>query len=170
MVTYYLAIPVITNYYSWLYWSDWGREPKIVRTSMDGNISTVLHNTSLEWPNGLTLDIDNQTLYWIDGILDQIETSTADGWGRKVLTKQNISRPFAVSYFKNHLYWSDWSRNTIRTVSLKMPNSVTFVNSDNRLVDDPVGLEVVTAARQPQGMYTNFDSHKVCILILPATM
>ena len=49
---------------------------------MDGTISTVLHNTSLEWPNTLTLDIDNQTLYWIDGILDQIETSTADGWGR----------------------------------------------------------------------------------------
>ena len=133
---------------------------------MDGNISTVLHNTSLEWPNALTLDIDNQNLYWIDGILDQIETSTVDGCGRKVLTKQNISRPFAVSYFRNQLYWSDWSRNTIRTVSLNMPNSVTFVNSDNRLVDDPVGIEVVTAARQPQGMYGNFASHNVCIVIL----
>ena len=53
--------------------------------------------------------------------------------------------------------------------SIKMPNYVTFVNSHNRLVDDPVGIEVVAAARQPQGMYTNFASHKVYILILPAT-
>ena len=105
---------------------------------MDGNISNVLHNTSLEWPNGLTLDMENQTLYWIDARLDQIETSNTNGCGRKVPTKQNISRPFGVSYFRNQLYWSDWSRNSIRTVSLKMPNSVTFVNSNYRLVDDLV--------------------------------
>ena len=142
---------VILTPYSWLYWTDWGREPKIVRTSMDGIESTVLHNTSLRWPNALTLDYDSQTLYWIDGRLDRIETSNVDGSERRVLMNESISRPFAVSFFQNQLYWSDWTGNMIRAMSLQMPNVVTVVNRFDPLTQDPFGIEVVTAARQPQG-------------------
>ena len=119
---------------------------------MDGNDSTVLHNTSLRWPNALTLDYESQTLYWIDGRLDRIESSNADGCGRKVLMNESISRPFAVSFFQGQLYWSDLTRNKIRTMSVQTPNSVNLVNKFNNLSQDPFGIEFVTAARQPQGI------------------
>ena len=119
---------------------------------MDGNDSTVLHNTSLRWPNALTLDYESQTLYWIDGRLDRIESSNADGCGRKVMMNESISRPFAVSFFQRQLYWSDLTRNKIRTMSVQSPNIVNLVNQFNNLSQDPFGIEVVTAARQPQGI------------------
>ena len=51
---------------------------------MDGQNRTVLHNTLLTWPNGITIDYSAQKLYWVDAFLDKIEYSDVDGTGRQV--------------------------------------------------------------------------------------
>jgi len=56
-----------------------GDVAKIERASMDGDARRTLHNTDLVWPNGLTLDYQNQVLYWIDAFLDKIERFKC-GW------------------------------------------------------------------------------------------
>jgi len=38
-----------------VYWTDWGRVAKIERAALDGTERSVIVNTSLEWPNGLTI-------------------------------------------------------------------------------------------------------------------
>lgn len=40
----------------YLFWTDWGSKPRIEKSFMDGSERTVIVNTKLVWPNGMTLD------------------------------------------------------------------------------------------------------------------
>ena len=40
-----------------MFWSDWGRYPKIERAGLDGSHRTTLHTAGVRWPNGLTIDL-----------------------------------------------------------------------------------------------------------------
>lgn len=53
----------------YMYWTDWGTNAKIERATLGGNFRTDIVNTSLVWPNGLTLDYEEQRLYWADASL-----------------------------------------------------------------------------------------------------
>lgn len=52
-----------------MYWTDWGTNAKIERATLGGNFRVEIVNSSLVWPNGLTLDYDEQRLYWADASL-----------------------------------------------------------------------------------------------------
>ena len=65
---------VLTNWRWWrpfiwvligryVYWTDWGRVAKIERAVLDGTERSVIVNTRLEWPNGLTIGLYFYTLY-----------------------------------------------------------------------------------------------------------
>lgn len=58
-----------------MYWTDWGESPKIECAYLDGSERRVLVNTSLGWPNGLALDLEEDKLYWGDAKTDKIEAS-----------------------------------------------------------------------------------------------
>ena len=58
--------------YRMMYWTDWGNSPKIERSYMSGQKRELLVNTSLEYPNGLTLDVSSNILYWVDAKLDTV--------------------------------------------------------------------------------------------------
>lgn len=60
---------------SLMYWTDWGENPKIECANLDGQERHVLVNTSLGWPNGLALDLQEGRLYWGDAKTDKIEVS-----------------------------------------------------------------------------------------------
>lgn len=64
-----------------MYWTDWGESPKIERANLDGQERHVLVNTSLGWPNGLALDLQEGKLYWGDAKTDRIEVSPIPGGG-----------------------------------------------------------------------------------------
>lgn len=62
-----------------MYWTDWGEAPKIERAGMDGSSRSVIVSTDIYWPNGLTLDYEEQKLYWADAKLNFIHKSNLDG-------------------------------------------------------------------------------------------
>lgn len=64
---------------SLMYWTDWGENPKIECANLDGQERRVLVNTSLGWPNGLALDLQEGKLYWGDAKTDKIEVSRPHG-------------------------------------------------------------------------------------------
>lgn len=64
-----------------MYWTDWGENPKIECAHLDGRERHVLVNTSLGWPNGLALDLQEGKLYWGDAKTDKIEVSLILGEG-----------------------------------------------------------------------------------------
>ena len=133
-----------------MYWTDWGTPAKIERASMDGTSRQVLHSTSLTWPNALTLDYNNQILYWMDAWLDKLESSNADGSSRRLLSTTQIYHPFDVTFYQNRLYWTDWQTNAIYSASVYLPTLVSVVMSG--LVQDPMGIKVVSLGRQPPGL------------------
>ena len=54
--------------------------------------------TNIKWPNGLTIDFEQDKLYWADAYYDKIETCDFDGNYRyeKLLTK---AKQKAIIYF-----------------------------------------------------------------------
>lgn len=63
----------------YMYWTDWGEVPKIERAGMDGTLRSVIIDSDIYWPNGLTLDYGEQKLYWADAKLSFIHKSNLDG-------------------------------------------------------------------------------------------
>ncbi len=43
----------------YLFWTEWGTEPKLVRSDLMGNNRVVLVNSALERPSGIAIDFDN---------------------------------------------------------------------------------------------------------------
>ena len=70
--------------FRYLFWTDWGDEPKIQRATMDGKSIKIIVNTNIHWPNGLTIDYDTDTLYFVDAYKDRIDQCNLDGGERKV--------------------------------------------------------------------------------------
>jgi len=80
-----------------MYWSDWGDGAKIERANLDGSSRVVLVNTSLGWPNGLTIDYDERRIYWGDAKLDRIETCRLDGSQRRILVSSDLPHIFGLT-------------------------------------------------------------------------
>lgn len=90
--------------FRWMYFSDWGRVPKIERIGMDGNPASrnVLVEKDIEWPNGLTLDYASERIYWIDAKMKSIFTARLDGKEVKRIlhNAEQILHPFSLTVFE----------------------------------------------------------------------
>lgn len=80
----------------WMYWTDWEEDPKeskrgkIERAWMDGsNRSVFLTSKTVLWPNGLSLDIPQGILYYVDAYYDRIDMVYLNSSDRKVSTPQD---------------------------------------------------------------------------------
>lgn len=65
-----------------MYWTDWGEIPKIERAGMDGTNRSMIIDSEIYWPNGLTLDYGQQKLYWADAKHSFIHRCNLDGSSR----------------------------------------------------------------------------------------
>lgn len=77
-----------------MFWTDWGRNPRIERASMDGKLRTTIISNKLYWPNGLTIDYPNNLLYFADAYLDFIDYCDYDGKNRKQVLASDLVRLF----------------------------------------------------------------------------
>ena len=116
---------------------------------MDGSSRNTLHSGGLNTVYGITLDYDNQVLYWADYSNNRIEKSFTNGTNRVMLTSSGITDPFGITYFAGRLYWTDWSAHRIYTLSVNSPTAVSQVTGSFGV--DLYGIHVVTKERQPSG-------------------
>ena len=123
---------------------------------MDGKNRTMIHDTDLIRPNGLTLDQSQQILYWTDAHYSRIESSRVDGSNRRVVSSQRVYQPFGISVYRNRLYFTDFFSgvNTIPLVN-GVGSVSTIVESDS-FCENTDGIEVVSVERQPTGSYHNY--------------
>ena len=88
----------------WMYFSDWGKDPKIERIGMDGNPDsrTAIVKEDIVWPNGLCLDYGSERIYWIDAMLKSIFTADLDGMNvhRILHNSEQILHPFSLAVFE----------------------------------------------------------------------
>ena len=123
---------------------------------MDGSSRMVLHNTDLVWPNAITVDYESQILYWADANLDKIESSHVDGSNRVIITTNFIVHPFAITFFNQQLYWSDWAYDAVLTLNLSEPDSIELLAGS--FTSEPMGVHIVAKTRQPEGEYYMYDT------------
>lgn len=114
---------------------------------MDGTNRMVLHNTSLTWPNALTLDIQTQTLYWADAYRDKVEASGVNGSNRRVISTSGFEHPFAISILNTTLYLTDWRRHSLEVIYNFQGSSQQILKFCGR----PSGIRVVDPSLQPTG-------------------
>ena len=123
-----------------MFWTDWGRHPKIERAELDGSHRITLVNSSVAWPNGITIDFREQKIYWADAKLDKIEVMNLDGSRRRTIVDENLPHVFGFTVLGDRLYWTDWQRRAIESAN-KRTGSERQVIIDS--FPDLMGLKAV---------------------------
>ena len=96
--------------------------------------------TSVAWPNGITIDFQEQKLYWVDTKLDKIEIMNLDGSNRRVILANKLTHVFGFTVLGDRLFWTDSQRRAIESVNKKTGGD------RNTIVDglrDLMGLKAV---------------------------
>ena len=98
-----------------LFWTDWGENPRIERVGMDGTGRVAIIDTKIYWPNGLALDIPTKRVYFADSKLDFVDFCNYDGTGRQQVIAHNqyLLHPHSLSVFENLIYWTDRQLNRV---------------------------------------------------------
>ncbi len=92
-----------------MFWTDWGKFPRIERASMDGTQRRSIITSKLYWPNALTIDLHRERLYFADSHLDYIESCDYNGQKRVQIIGNDllIHHPHSMAFFESMLYWVD---------------------------------------------------------------
>ena len=56
----------LTLFYRYMFWTDWGKKPRIERAGMDGQNRNVIIKDNIGWPNGLAVDKASGRIIWAD--------------------------------------------------------------------------------------------------------
>ena len=138
-----------------MYWTDWGRTAKIEQSLMDGSERKDFINTDLSQPNGITIDLESNRIYWSDSDLDKLEFANFDGSGRTSVETEatGLLHPFALSVGGSTLFWSDWATNTIYATHKEhgISNNQGYFASIASFATTPYGVESLLSDRQMSG-------------------
>ncbi|KAF3856478.1 hypothetical protein F7725_017201 [Dissostichus mawsoni] len=112
---------VVDPLHGWMYWTDWEEDPKeskrgkIERAWMDGsNRNVFLTSKTVLWPNGLSLDIPQGILYWVDAYYDRIEMVYLNSTERKTVYEgQELNHAFGLCHYKHFLFWNEYRSGSI---------------------------------------------------------
>lgn len=77
---------------------------------MNGNPATrkAIVTENIFWPNGLTIDYQTESIYWVDGKMKFIDKMNYDGGNRVRILEKGFEYPFALTMFQSKLFWTDW--------------------------------------------------------------
>lgn len=85
------------SHYRYMFWSDWGKKPRLERAYLDGTQRVTIVSTELSWPNGLAIDLVDNRVYWGDARMDRIEVADINGNNRKILVSQTLPHIFGFT-------------------------------------------------------------------------
>lgn len=136
--------------YSNMYWVDWVEEGAAVieKASMDGQNRQIIVSSTLSRPYDLTLDLERQKLYFMDGFYDRLESVDIDGSNRQRLLsfRQNVV-PYSLVFHDGSLYWTERVDRVISRFTLEGSVLTNVTSLDMR----PAGLALIASDRQPLG-------------------
>ncbi|KAK1335641.1 hypothetical protein QTO34_003433 [Cnephaeus nilssonii] len=130
----------------YMYWTDWGETPRIERAGMDGSTRKVIVDSDIYWPNGLTIDLEEQKLYWADAKLSFIHRANLDGSFRQKVVEGSLTHPFALTLSGDTLYWTDWQTRSIHACNKRTGEKRKEIL---RALYSPMDIQVLSPERQP---------------------
>uniref|UniRef100_A0AAX7SPU8 EGF-like domain-containing protein n=1 Tax=Astatotilapia calliptera TaxID=8154 RepID=A0AAX7SPU8_ASTCA len=145
---------VVDPQHGWMYWTDWEEDPtesnrgKIKKAWMDGSHHQVfLTSKTVLWPNGLSLDIPQGILYWVDAYYDRIEMVYLNTTERKVVYEgQELNHAFGLCHYKQFLFWNEYRGGSIYKLD-QVTKTVTLLRNER----PPIFEIRVYDAHQQQG-------------------
>lgn len=91
-----------------LFWTDRGRSPKIESARLDGSERRILVNESINFVTGISLDFQENKVYWCDSRLDTIERIDYGGQNRVLLLdNMHVHSPYGLAIYQAKIYWID---------------------------------------------------------------
>ena len=98
-----------------MYWTSWNYLSKIEKAEMTGKERVVLLSSWGLYPNGLTLDQEQNRLYWVDGSYHKLEYLDLNLNTRVNLISSSylLPYPFGLTLLGDHLYWTDRQLGTV---------------------------------------------------------
>uniref|UniRef100_A0A1I7WGY0 EGF-like domain-containing protein n=1 Tax=Heterorhabditis bacteriophora TaxID=37862 RepID=A0A1I7WGY0_HETBA len=134
-----------------VFWSDWENPPYIGRMGLDGLDIHIIVNSSLWWPNALTIDTPAKRIYWGDVkvrvlfvysglILYYLGSCDYDGSHRRNVLRRAARHIFSLAVFEDYLYWTDWhDRTVVRAHKITGEKKKTIIHN---MVHPPMGIKV----------------------------
>lgn len=96
---------VIHSLKGWLFFTNMVTPPRIERCRLDGSERVKIIDTEIDQPSALTIDVEDDTIYWADTSLKVIEVANLDGSNRRKLITAQLGVPIALTVHGRHLYW-----------------------------------------------------------------
>lgn len=115
-----------------MYWTDWGFPAKIEKGGLNGAARQTLVSDNVEWPNGITLDMINQRLYWVDSKLHTLSSIDVAGGNRRIVIfdEKHLAHPFGLTIFEDLVFWTDTDNEAIFSANRLTGNQIRKVAED----------------------------------------
>nr|XP_008195317.2 PREDICTED: LOW QUALITY PROTEIN: prolow-density lipoprotein receptor-related protein 1 [Tribolium castaneum] len=137
----------------YLYWTDWGTHAHIGKAGMDGSNQQIIVNSSLGWPNALTISYETKELFWADAREDYIAVSDLDGHNiHRIMSREKnhylqLHHVFAIDIWEDYIYWTDWETKSVERCHKYTGNNCTKIMTT---VHRPMDIRVVHPLKQPK--------------------
>lgn len=135
-----------------MYWTVYGKNPKIEKAHMDGSNRKPLIGVNLKRPTGLAIDFRLGRLYWADEGTGKIESLFLDGSNRRVefsISDNEKRAPFGLAFNNGKLYWADILTKSIYQLEVATGKLKVVANGLAR----PVDVRVVGNMHMDVGKY-----------------
>ncbi|XP_063823720.1 low-density lipoprotein receptor-related protein 5-like [Ostrinia nubilalis] len=146
-----------------MFWTDWGEEPKIEKAGMNGDPKTrkIIVKDDIIWPNGITIDYNNNLIFWVDAKLHFIDVIDFNGENRRRIVKGGLEYPYALTIFSDKFYWTDWKNWSIYGWDMTTNGPIKLLVKSDPV---PVDIKVYDASRQlmPTGDYPCKNNNGGC--------
>lgn len=133
----------------WIYWTNWGINPGIERSGMNGAQRSAVVSKDTSWPRGLTIDHFSRRLYWVDSKLHTISSAKLDGSDQTLVlhSVRSLPHPYGVALFEDDLFWTDIVADTVyKTRKFGNKNKVEELATG---LKRPMAIQVMHESRQP---------------------
>ena len=116
---------------------------------MDGTNRTAIITSKLYWPNGLTLDLIKERVYFADAHLDYIESCDYFGQKRTQILANNLAlhHPHGLAFFEHSIFWVD--RGHQRLVKINRYDATTNMTFVTDLSPQALNVKVAHQLAQP---------------------
>ena len=125
---------------------------------MDGAERRDFVITELSQPNGISIDLVSERVYWCDSDLNRLEFIDFHGDSRTAVETEatGLQHPFAVSVSESILFWSDWDTNSIYATHKEhgADDGNGYFATIATFASTPYGVEALIADRQLPGKNT----------------
>ncbi|XP_028272289.1 pro-epidermal growth factor [Parambassis ranga] len=145
-----------------LFWTDIGTQPVVECSDLDGRERAVIASTNLVSPTGLTIDFTEDRLFWCDQQRGLIETAALDGSDRRVLSENQVGRPFDLAIFEDRLWISDQEQRQLRSVNKRTGKEMQRIHGN---MVQPASIVVVHPLAKPGAdvcLHLNGGCAQVC--------